>query len=225
MKTMKYKALLVAISTIALMACECHHHYEYPVGREYELYARSVVDNVVRESADGLDCVLKIYEITEGKPETGRAYTVSDGYLHTISPIVCKVENKDTVWTYGSMRIRHSQLTDVWNVENKAEESNADGHKYNFSAEAKLESEPDSSHVRHPWIMTFSGTRIEKTAYSMQYKSETPISVTWDNYETFLDRGFDIRGEFIMNLKKGESTLDWIRATYSDAGQTYETSL
>lgn len=225
MKTMKYKALLVAMSTIALMACECHHHYDYPAGHEYELYANSVLDNVVKKSVNGLDGVLKVYEITEGKPEAGKTYTVSDGHLYTVSPIVCNVENKDTVWTYGSMRIRRSQLVDVWSVENKDEKSNADGHKYNFSVEAKLESEPDSSHVRHPWTITFNGTRIEKTAYSMQYKSEKPISVTWQNYETFSEYGFEVRGQLLINLIKSGTTLDWIRATYTDAGQSYETSL
>ncbi len=220
---MKYKALFVAASTLALMACECHYHY--PEGREYELYANSVEDYVVRESATGLDCVMKVYEITEGKPEIGKSYTVTDGFLNTNSPIVCNVVNKDTVWTYGSMRIRHSQLADVWKVENKDEKFNADGHKYNFTAEAKLDSEPDSAHVRHPWTMTFSGNRIEKTDYTMEYKSETPINVLWSHYETFWNNGFDMRGRFLINFMKDGGIVDWIRAIYSESGQAYETSL
>ncbi len=225
MKTMKYKALLVAMSTIALTASECNH-YHYTEGKEYELYAQSVVENVVRKSANGLDGVLKVYEITDGKPQTGKTYTISDGLYSTYSPIVCNVEDRDTVWTYGDMRIKHSALADdIWNVENKDEKFNHDGHKYNFTVEAKLESEPDSSHVRHPWTMTFNGTRIEKTEYSMQYKSETPINVTWDDYSSFYWSGFNMYGEFIINFVKGGSKLDWIRAIYSEAGQTYVTSM
>lgn len=221
------KIILVASAAAMLSSCcmdmDSYYWKRFDYKEQpYENYAADVMTTCVAKPLLTLDYIQRVYETARGKKIVSGSYFVYDEFQYMVGPIECKIEGKDTLWSFDSGRylVKRDDAR-TWNV-TMADKKDGE-FSYDFHLTAVMPEHVEPKTVRMPWKIRLEGSRYENSRYHLDFVTSdfsSRCSSPWsfDSHELLYT------GTLAIRFFKDDAELDWLTAVYGDGAVLYQKS-